>query len=201
MSRLVHRHDFANAESYDRHARRLFRGVYRRVAEDVGAAAPTGGTVLDAGCGSGRLAIEIAGRRPDVRVHGIDLEPRMVEVATRHAERANVTDRVEFTAADLGELPFPDDSVDMIVSTASLHHWADVGTVIASLDRVLRPEGRMWIYDIRWVSAGDVRTASVGLDRRVERVLVRTGWFPVALFQRLAVEPASAGSSHGAFPG
>jgi len=59
--------------------------------------------VLDAGCGSGRLAVEIARRRPDLQVHGIDLEPRMVEVATRHAEQENLTDRVEFTAADLAD--------------------------------------------------------------------------------------------------
>jgi ubiquinone/menaquinone biosynthesis C-methylase UbiE len=163
--------------------------VYRRVAEDVAAAAPTGGAVLDAGCGSGRLAIEIARRRPDLHLHGIDLEPRMVEVATGHAERQNLTERVEFTVADLADLPLPDNSVDMIVSTASLHHWTDVGAVIASLTRVLRADGRMWIYDMRWVSAESVRTATAG--RRVDRALVRTGRFPAALFQRLAVEPAS----------
>jgi ubiquinone/menaquinone biosynthesis C-methylase UbiE len=191
LSKLIHRHEFANAEAYDRRAGKLFRGVYRRVAEDVAAAAPTGGAVLDAGCGSGRLAIEIARRRPDLHLHGIDLEPRMVEVATGHAERQNLTDRVEFTVADLAELPLPDNSVDMIVSTASLHHWTDVGAVIASLNRVLRPDGRMWIYDMRWISAGSVRTASAGLQRRVDRAIVRTGWFPAALFQRLAIEPAS----------
>ena len=136
---------FAHGEAYDRHAGTVFRGMYRRVAEDVAAAAPSGGAVLDAGCGSGRLAVEIAGRRPDLRVHGVDLERGMVEVATRHAERENVSDRVEFTVADLADLPLPDDSVDLIVSTASMHHWADVRVVIASLGRVLRPDGRMWI--------------------------------------------------------
>jgi ubiquinone/menaquinone biosynthesis C-methylase UbiE len=62
----------------------------------------------------------------------------MVEVATRHAERADLTERVAFTVADLADLPLPDGSVDLIVSTASLHHWNDVGAVIASLGRVLR---------------------------------------------------------------
>lgn len=80
--------------------------------------------------------------------------------------------------------------MELIVSTASLHHWTDVGAVIASLARVLRPDGRMWIYDIRWVPADGVRSASSGLGHRVERTLLRTGWFPAPLFQRLAIEPA-----------
>jgi SAM-dependent methyltransferase len=101
-------------------------------------------------------------------VHGIDLERGMVEVASQRAEEENLADRVEFTVADLANLAMPDDSVDLIVSTASLHHWTDVSAVIASLDRVLRPHGRTWIYGIRWVSAASVRAASAGLGRRVD---------------------------------
>lgn len=168
----------------------VFGGMYRRVAADVALTAPTGAALLDAGCGSGRLAVEIAERRPDLRVHGVDLERGMVEVARGRAGQANVSDRVTFTVADLADLPLPDDSVDLIVSTVSLHHWTDVGAVIASLGRVLRPDGRMWIYDIRLVRAGGVRAAASDLGRRVDRTLVRTGWFPAALFQRLAIEPA-----------
>jgi ubiquinone/menaquinone biosynthesis C-methylase UbiE len=189
LHKLTQRHHFAHGQAYDRHAGRVFGGLYHRVAEDVAAAAPTRGTVLDAGCGSGQLAVEVARWRPDLRVHGIDLERGMVEVATRRAERENVSDRVAFTVADLADLALPDDSVDMIVSTASLHHWSDVAAVIGSLDRVLQPDGSLWIYDIRWVSARSVRAASSSAGRRVERALVRTGWFPVALFQRLAIEP------------
>jgi hypothetical protein len=49
LNKLVHRHHFADAEAYDRRAATLFKGVYRRVAEDAAAAAPAGSTVLDAG--------------------------------------------------------------------------------------------------------------------------------------------------------
>ena len=189
LNKLIHRHHFTDAEAYDRHAARLFRRMYWTVAEDVATTAPDGGRVLDAGCGSGRLAIEIAKRRPDLRLHGIDLEPGMVGVARRNAELQNVAHRVEFTVADLTDLPLPDNSVDLIVSTASLHHWTDAAAVIASLDRVLRPDGRMRIYDMRWVSARGVRTVSTGLGRRVDRTLVRTGRFP-ALLQRLTIDPA-----------
>jgi ubiquinone/menaquinone biosynthesis C-methylase UbiE len=187
---VIQRVHFAHGQAYDRHAGTVFRGMYRRVAHDVAVAAPIGGTVLDAGCGSGRLAIEIARRRADLHVNGIDLERGMVDVAIRHAEQDNLTDRVKFTVADLADLRLPDDSVDLIVSTASLHHWTDIGAVLASLGRVLRPDGRMWIYDLRLVPAGSVRTAARDLGRRVDRTLVRTGWFPAALYQRLAIQPA-----------
>jgi ubiquinone/menaquinone biosynthesis C-methylase UbiE len=105
-------------------------------------------------------------------------------VATQRAARENLGDRVEFTVADLADLPLPSGSVDLVVSTASLHHWADAGAVLASLGRVLRPAGPMWIYDIRWVPGGRVRSSATDLGRRVNRTLVRAGRFPFALFQR-----------------
>ena len=198
---LVQRAHFSHGEAYDRYTARIFGGIHRSVAESVAATAPTGAVVLDAGCGSGRLVVLIARRRPDLQVRGVDLEPGMVQVAARRAEQENLASRVHFTAADLADLPLPDDSVDLIVSTASLHHWADVDAVIASLGRVLRPGGQMWIYDFRPVPAGRVRSASRNLGRRVDRTLVRTGRLPVALFQRLAVcTMPSSPSAHTGTP-
>jgi ubiquinone/menaquinone biosynthesis C-methylase UbiE len=191
---LIQRAHFSHGESYDQHTARLFAGLHRTVVEDVAAAAPEGGVVLDAGCGSGRLAVLIARRRLDLQVRGVDLEQGMVTVAARRAEQENLTSRVTFTAADLADLSLPADSVDLIVSTASMHHWADARAVITSLDRVLRPAGELWIYDFRPVPAGRVRSAAADAGGSVHRTLVRTGRFPVALFQRLAVRqtPRSA---------
>jgi ubiquinone/menaquinone biosynthesis C-methylase UbiE len=184
---LIQRAHFSHGDAYDRYTARLFGGIHNRVVEDVAATAPTGGAVLDAGCGSGRLAVLVARRRPDLQVRGVDLEAGMIAVAERRAEQENVASRVHFTVADLADLPLPDDSADLIISTASLHHWADAGAVIASLGRVLRPGGQMLIYDFRPVPAGRVYSAARNLGSRVDRTLVRTGRFPAALFQRLAV--------------
>jgi ubiquinone/menaquinone biosynthesis C-methylase UbiE len=186
---LIQRVHFAHGETYDQYTAKLFGGIHRSVLEDVAATAPAGGTVLDAGCGSGRLTVLIAHRRPDLQLRGIDLESGMVQVAARRAAQENLAGRVQFTAADLADLPLPDDSVDLIVSTASLHHWSDVAAVLASLDRVLKPGGQMWIYDFRLVPAARVLTAARNLGSRVDRTLVRTGRFPAALFQRFSVRP------------
>jgi ubiquinone/menaquinone biosynthesis C-methylase UbiE len=186
---FIQRAHFSHGETYDHYTARLFAGIHKTVVQDVAEAAARDATVLDAGCGSGRLAVQLARRRPDLQVRGVDLESGMVEVAARRAEQENLASRVLFTVADVADLPLPDDSVDLIVSTASLHHWADPGAVVASLDRVLRPDGQMWLYDFRVVPVGRVRSAAQPLGRRMDRTLVRTGWFPAALFQRLAVDP------------
>lgn len=187
LHRLTQHQHFSDGRGYDRHAEAVLGGLYRSATDDVTAVAPRGAVVLDAGCGTGQLAARIAGRRPDVRVHGIDVEPSMIDAARDRARREGVADRVEFTVANLAELPLPDSSVDFVVSTVSMHHWTDPASIVTALQRVLRPGGQLWIYDFRWVSARRVRSAApVG----VRHAAVRTGWFPIALFQRLEIRPA-----------
>lgn len=187
--RLIQHHHFADGQAYDRHASRVFRGIYARVADDVATAAPSGGIVFDAGCGTGQLAVNIAHRRPDLHVYGVDLSSGMIEVAERRAKQDGVADRVQFAVADLAALPLRDDCVDLVVSTASLHHWTDPGAVMASLNHVLRPRGRILLYDMRWVRTSIVRSAARKQDRHVDHLLIRTGPFPIALFQRLTIAP------------
>src|SRR5215217_7032484 len=92
LHKLTQRHHFADGQSYDRHAGRVFGGMYRRVAEEVAIAAPPGGVLLDAGCGTGQLAVEIAVQRPDLCVLGVDLESGMVDAAPgAPSERASPT--------------------------------------------------------------------------------------------------------------
>src|SRR5262245_11600102 len=80
---------------YDVVARRVLRGVYRRLADDVAAVAPEGAAVVDVGTGPGVLLVELGTRRPDLRLSGVDLSADMVTAATRNltrfAERASVS--------------------------------------------------------------------------------------------------------------
>src|SRR5690606_5579106 len=62
---------------------RLLRGVYRRIAEDVADAAPTGGRLLDVGTGPGTMLDAIARYRPDLELRGADPSPGMVAEAGR----------------------------------------------------------------------------------------------------------------------
>ena len=182
---------FEHGRFYDAFASRLGRGLYRRVVDDVLLAEPRrGAVILDAGCGPGRLALDLARARPDAVVHGVDIAAGAIEVATEHAARAEVP--AHFHRADLAELPFEDDTFDLVVSTISYHHWARVPEVVAELARVLRPDGRLWVYDMRAMPAGPLRDAAGRSmpERSFGRATVRAGWFPVPLFHRLMVSAA-----------
>ena len=81
---------------------------------------------------------------------GLDLDPTMIERARANAEPAVAADRrPDFVAGGVAALPFPDDSFDLVVSTLSMHHWADATAGQAEIGRVLRPGGRALVWDIR----------------------------------------------------
>jgi SAM-dependent methyltransferase len=50
---------------------------------------------------------------------------------------------------DVAALTFPDGSFDLVISTLSLHHWADPAVGLAEIGRVLRPGGRALVWDFR----------------------------------------------------
>ncbi|WP_059006250.1 class I SAM-dependent methyltransferase [Streptomyces specialis] len=151
--KLAHGHrgfDRRRSESYDRTARWTLGGLYRRVAAEVAAAAPAGGLVLDVGTGPGRLLHGLAALRGDLTLTGVDVSPDMIAVGERAARERGLGDQVALRVADVAALPFEDASVDVVVSTLSMHHWPDLAAAAAELARVLRPGGQIMIYDFRF---------------------------------------------------
>lgn len=103
--------------------------------------APSGTeTVLDAGCGSGRLTAELVKRLPRGRVLALDGSRNMLDEARAHL--APFGDRVEFVLADLGALALSE-VADVIFSTATFHWVLDHDQLFAGLYRALRPGGRL----------------------------------------------------------
>jgi ubiquinone/menaquinone biosynthesis C-methylase UbiE len=165
MARAQHMFDH-HAGRYDLFAGIIGRPLYARVVADAARQAPQGGTVLDAGAGPGRVAVALAIARPDLTVHAVDLSPDMVRVARRRAERAGVAERVHVKHADVADLPLADASIDLVVSTMSFHHWSDVPGAAGDLRRVVRPGGRIWIYDFRGAPWARLAGAAGGPVRR-----------------------------------
>lgn len=100
-------------------------------------------TVLDAGCGSGRVTEQLADRLPRGRVIALDASPSMVAEAGRRLARFG--DRVSYLVADLGQ-PFalPGRArADAILSTATFHWVADHDALFGNLAAVVRPGGRL----------------------------------------------------------
>ncbi|MFH1486232.1 MAG: class I SAM-dependent methyltransferase, partial [Chloroflexota bacterium] len=83
------------------------------------------GKAIDIGCGPGMLAIELARRAPGLEIVGIDLSEGMLETARENVSRAGLSERVTFRGGDALDIPFPDASFDLAVSTMSLHHWTE----------------------------------------------------------------------------
>ncbi|MGY1943033.1 class I SAM-dependent methyltransferase [Nocardia asiatica] len=175
------------SRDYDQRATRLLGGLYRHITTDIDAAAQPGAWVLDVGTGPGKLLEQVITRRSDLRPHGVDLSPHMIALA-----EARLSGAAELSVGDVGALPYPDDSFDLVVSSLSMHEWPRVGQAIAELARVLRPGGVVAIYDFRFVRAADALDA---LRRRFEaatvrREPVRPRRHPVALYSRLTARAA-----------
>jgi SAM-dependent methyltransferase len=138
-----------DAAGYDSLSKVLLGSFYRSVAADVAAAAPTGGPVLDVGCGPGHLANRLA-RDHGLNVTGLDLDPAMIERARANAVQTVAAEcQPTFVVGGVAALPFLDSSFDLVVSTLSMHHWADPTAGQAEIGRVLRPGGRALVWDIR----------------------------------------------------
>lgn len=123
-----------------------------------------GATVLDAGCGAGRLARHLAAR--GFAVTGVDVSPEMIRAASRHQPDSR------FDVADLGKLPHPDASFEAVIAWYSLIHTPhdDLASVLAELSRVLVPGGRLLLA----VHAGaGVRRLSSAYGHRVALDVVR----------------------------
>jgi trans-aconitate 2-methyltransferase len=126
-----------DAKTYDRLA-----APQEAWAKDVLARLPLGGgeTVLDAGCGSGRVTRLLADRLPDGRVIGVDGSESMI--AEAREALASYGDRVSFVHSDLLALSLPG-LVDAVFSNAVFHWIFDHDTLFLRLREALRPGGRL----------------------------------------------------------
>jgi trans-aconitate 2-methyltransferase len=127
-----------DAETYDRIADPQFRWG----ASVVGWLDLDGDeTVLDAGCGSGRVTELLAERLPRGRVVALDGSTSMIEQARRRLQRFG--DRIRFVAADLlHPLPLVE-PVDAVLSTATFHWVPDHDALFEHLAATLRPGGQL----------------------------------------------------------
>jgi ubiquinone/menaquinone biosynthesis C-methylase UbiE len=104
------------------------------------------GTLLDIGCGPGHLTAAVARRFPRVACFGLDINEHMLALARR---RFRAVDGPDFVGGDVGRLPFASGSVDIIISSLSLHHWKTAGAALTEIGRVLTPGGLLVLFDLR----------------------------------------------------
>jgi len=163
---------------------RLQRILFDRVhAAVIGAVAATGAapaSILDIGCGTGRLLRAMQARWPEAQLFGVDPAEGMVRVARQ------LTPQATFFVGAAEALPLPDASVELAISTLSFHHWADQAAGLGAIARVLRPGGRFVLADVsspRWIARlfGNLRAR----DRATLRALFARAGLRVVSQQRV----------------
>ena len=115
-----------------------------------------GATVLEIGCGTANLLLLAARAAPGATLIGLDPDPAALAVAGRKARRAGVSLRLDRGYAD--RLPYPDGSVDRVLSSFMLHHLAvdQQREALREVRRVLAPGGRLHVLDMDGGPSGPV---------------------------------------------
>jgi phosphoethanolamine N-methyltransferase len=105
-----------------------------------------GKRVLDIGCGIGGPAFVLA-RKYGAHVTGIDLEPQLIDRATRRAAELGLSHQTEFRTVSLGPFEFPTASFDVVFTSGALTQTDDKAGIVAECFRVLQPGGVLTCYD------------------------------------------------------
>ena len=122
----------------------------RRLMELCGVSADQ--TVLNVGSGAGNSSVYIA-RNYGCRVMGVDLKENMVTSARRLARRRGMTDQLEFRQADAQDLPFENDSFDILICESVNTFVPNKPQAVSEYVRVVRPGGVVGLDEPVWVQA------------------------------------------------
>jgi arsenite methyltransferase len=136
--------------------------AWARVLGDLGLRGDE--TLLDLGCGRGAVLLAAAKLLPRGRAIGVDVwradqTGDSPQQTLENAALESVAERVEVRTADITELPFGDDSVDVVVSSLVIHNLGSRAAreqAIREAARVLRPGGRLAIADL-WATSQHAR--------------------------------------------
>jgi ubiquinone/menaquinone biosynthesis C-methylase UbiE len=132
--------------------------IVRRQAAQLTEGMPNG-AVLEVAPGPGYFAIEIA-RLGRFQVTGLDISHTMVEISKENAAAAGVN--IEFRQGDATEMPFADESFDLVVCQAAFKTFKRPVSALNEVHRVLRRGGRAVIQDLRKEASG------ADIDREVD---------------------------------
>ena len=122
--------------SFDDRCIRYARDRFLKVADDR-----RYGKVLEIGAGTGFFITNLWQGGFITEAYATDISPGMVEVCRKNAEVAGIDD-LDARVADAEALPFPDETFDLVIGHAVIHHLPDVDAAFAEAFRVLKPGGR-----------------------------------------------------------
>jgi len=168
---IVERYD-RDAEDYERYWAPVLdtsaRGLLDRVPSSLASVRGPSFRIADVGTGSGVLALEALRRWPDASITGVDPSVGMLAMAARRAAAAGFAvdhPRLRWLEGDAAEMPIPDASVDLVISSFVLQLVSDRAAALREMHRILRPGGVL--ATITWLESGDPFPPSTAFDEAV----------------------------------
>lgn len=104
-----------------------------------------GKRILDLGCGTGWLSVILAKR--GATVDAVEISTEAVRIATEMARINGVSEQVTARVGSAYDIEFPDETFDIVVGEAILHHLSDKHRAAEELYRVLKPSGRAIFHE------------------------------------------------------
>ncbi len=137
-------HKFGTRGFFDAVERHRYTEYAPWMPEVMGFREFAGARLLEVGCGMGTDLLQFA--RGGARVTGVDLTPRSIEISRQHLAVYGVSG--DLAISDCENLPFADESFDVVYSNGVLHHTPDTAGAVREVHRVLRPGGqaRVMLY-------------------------------------------------------
>ncbi|HAG12011.1 MAG TPA: SAM-dependent methyltransferase [Desulfotomaculum sp.] len=135
-----------DAKGFNKIAKDILAPVYPVIAENI--FKETGinrGICLDLGAGPGNLGLELAKLASRLEIILYDQSEGMLKIAETNCSDMLLADRVKTKQGYVEELPFDDNTIDLIVSRGSVFFWDDQLKAINEAYRVLKPGGRAYI--------------------------------------------------------
>ncbi|UJP06132.1 MAG: class I SAM-dependent methyltransferase [Nitrosomonas sp.] len=126
-------------------------------------------TILDIGCGTGTLTLLIKQTHPDATVHGLDIDPEILQIAQVKADAAGMALQLQHGPAT--HLPYPNQSLDHVFTSLMMHHLktTDKQRMLQEVFRVLKPGGYLHVADFGAPHTVGMRLISL-LIRRFEEI-------------------------------
>lgn len=102
------------------------------------------GICIDVGAGPASLSIAMA-KISHLKIYALDVEEEMCKIAEKNITQAELSERITTVKGDVHNMPFPNNSTDLVISRGSVPFWKDLKTAFCEIYRVLKPGGAAYI--------------------------------------------------------